>query len=161
MTQHYNVAKRRRRGISGLMQVAMIVGIVVIFAGALFVFANDIFTVHTTNNTLAMQRVHIYDVGGEAYVSANIKNMGNQDVEQVTLRILMDADPGTAELDSFDLALSPSLLKPGMSGSAQSKLAYANGTAVSLASGTEVAAVLEGMSVDGSTISEPAIIRVR
>ena len=105
--------------------------------------------------------MQIYDVGNEAYVSANIKNIGNEDVSQITLKILLDTDPATPDLDSFDLPLSPSLLSPGMSGSAQSKLVYTNGTSIQLQSGGEIAAVLEATSADGGTISESAIIRVK
>ena len=152
---------RKRRGISGIMQVAMIVGIVVIFAGALFVFANDIFTIHTTSNVLAMQKIDIYDVNSEAYVSANVRNLGNQDVDNVMLKVLLDTDESTPVLDSFDLPISPQLLSPGMSGSVQSKITHVNGTSFDLRQGIEVAVVLEGTVADGSTISESGIVRVR
>ena len=158
--KHHNTTKRRR-GISGIMQVAMIMGIVVIFAGALFVFANDIFTIHTTSSILVMQKVNVYDVNNEAYVSANVKNLGNQDVKDITLKVLLDIDESTPALDTFDLVLSPSLLGPGMSGSTQSKITYVNGTSFDLQQGIEIAIVLEGTTADGSTISESGVIRVR
>ena len=156
----YNITKKRR-GISGLMQVAMIVGIVVIFAGALFVFASEIFTVQTTTNSIAMQRAHVYDVDGEAYVSVNVKNVGNNSVENTTLKVLIDTDPDTDDLDAFEIKILPLRLEPGMSGSAYSKITYTDGDPVSVQSGQEIATVLETVSSDGSVVSEPVVIRVR
>ncbi len=51
------ITTRKRRRINGLMQVAMIVGIVIIFAGVLFTFAGDIFDVQTVAGSVSLQKI--------------------------------------------------------------------------------------------------------
>lgn len=152
---------KRRRGISGLMQVAMIVGIVVIFASVLFAFANEIFTVQTTSNSIAMQRVHMYNANGETYVAANVKNTGNHEISGVTLSVLVDTDPDTADIEPFERDITPSVLEPGVAGSVHERLTFANGTAFGLTTGQEAAVVIEATSSDGSLVAESAAVRVR
>jgi len=143
------------------MQVALIVGIVVVFAGVLFTFASEMFTVQTTTNSIALQQVHMYNVNGQTYVSANIKNTGNHDIQNIKLKVLLDTDASTDGLQPFVVSLSPSTLGPGVTGSVNANVLYTNGTAFSLQVGEEAPVVLEAVSPDGSVISEPAAIRIR
>lgn len=143
------------------MQVAMIMGIVVIFAGVLFAFAGDMLSVQTVNNSVAMQRIYLHNAGGETYVSANVKNVGNQDATGAKLRVLLDTDPAAAGMQAFEAPVLPSPLGPGMTGSVHARIEYANGTAFSLRAGEEAAAVLEATAPDGSILAEPATARVR
>ena len=155
------IYNRRRRGISGLLQVAMIVGIVIIFAGILFVFAGEIFTVQTITDSIAMQKIHMQKVGNETFVSANVKNTGNHEITSVSIQVMIDADPDTAGVQPFTTQVSPAPLEPGITGSAYEKLVDSDGDDIALSTGQEVAIVLRATAVDGSSLTEPVSVRVR
>ena len=155
-----NIAKKRR-GISGLMQVAMIVGIVIIFAGVLFSFASDIFDVQTIAGSVSLQKIFVQQVGSEAFVSVNIKNTGNGDITALETQVMVDTDLATAGVQPFTVSLVPSPLTPGTTGSAYEKIVNADGTATSFTAGQEIAIVVRATTADGSQLIEPATVRVR
>lgn len=151
----------KRRGISGLMQVAMIMGIVVIFAGVLVAFASEIFTTYTMSDSIAIQQLYIHNADGATYLSVNVKNTGNHDLQTVALDIMVDIDSTTAGLQPHTTTITPLPLSPGITGSAYEKLEDSGGADLVLPAGKEVALVLKATSVDGSIISEPTTVRVK
>ena len=152
---------KKRRGISGLMQVAMIVGIVIIFAGTLFAFAGDIFDVQTIADSVSLQRVTIHTVGGETFVSASVKNTGNTEITDISVRVMVDINSSTTGIQPFEAELDPSTLNPGMTGSSYAKMVDSNGADITLSTGQEVAVIIEATSTDGSKLTDPVTVRVR
>lgn len=154
-------AKKRRRGISGLMQVAMIVGIVIIFAGVLFSFASDIFDVQTIADSISLQTVTLQSVNSDTYLSANIKNTGNTDVTGLRVQVLVDTDSTTRGVQPFVADILPSPLRPGMTGSVHEIVIDNSGDSITLATGSEVAIMINATTIDGSYLTEPVTVRVR
>ena len=152
---------RKRRGISGLMQVAMIVGIVIIFAGILFAFAADIFDVQTVAGSVSLQKVFVQQVGAESFLSVNIKNTGNSDITTIEARLMIDTDPDTAGIQPFVASITPVPLVPGVTGSAYERIVDTSGDAIQLRTGQEIAVAIDATTSDGSELTEPATVRVR
>ncbi len=151
---------RKRRGVSGLMQVAMIVGIVIIFSGVLFTFAGDIFDVQTVADSISLQKVFVQKVGDETFISVNTKNTGNSDITEIDVRVMVDTNPANG-VQPFTTSISPSPLRPGMTGSAYERLTNSDGTNVDLSTGSEIAVILNATTTDGSMLTEPVTVRVR
>ena len=152
---------RKRRAISGLLQVAMIVGIVIIFAGILFAFAGDIFDAQTTAGSVSLQKILIQGAGADSYLSANVKNTGNSEITALSVKIMLDTDSGTAGMQPFTQDLSPLPLAPGMTASVHALVVDSAGDAMAVTAGTEVAALIEAATAGGSRISEPVTVRAR
>lgn len=153
--------KTKRRAISGLLQVAMIVGIVIIFAGILFAFAGDIFDAQTTAGSVSLQKILIQGAGADSYLSANVKNTGNSEVTALSVKIMLDTDSDTAGMQPFAQQLSPLPLAPGMTASVHALVVDSAGAAMAVTAGTEVAALIEATTAGGSRISEPVTVRAR
>ena len=152
---------KKRRGISGLMQVAMIVGIVIIFAGVLFAFAGDIFDIQTVADSVSLQKIFVQNVGDETYLSVNAKNTGNSEITSLVVVVLADTDTATNGVQPFVTSITPSPLKPGMTGSVYEKLEKADGSNIGFSTGQEIAVVLNATTTEGSQLSEPVTVRVR
>lgn len=151
----------KRRGVSGLMQVAMIVGIVIIFSGVLFAFVGDIFDVQTITDSIALQKITIQHIGAETFVSVNAKNTGNNDVTSLQLQVMTDTDADASGVQPFTVPITPSPLSPGITGSAYAKLVDSAGDNIVLPVGKKIAVVLNATTADGSTLTEPTTVRVR
>ena len=152
---------KKRRAISGLMQVAMIVGIVIIFSGILFTFAGDIFDVQTIADSISLQKITVQKVGDETFVSANIKNTGNTEITDLEVMVMTDTDSTTSGIQPFEVAVNPATLTPGMTGSVYEKIVDSSSTDIVLSSGQEIAVVIGATSTDGSQLTEPVTVRVR
>ena len=152
---------KKRRAISGLMQVAMIVGIVIIFSGILFTFAGDIFDVQTVADSISLQKITVQKVGDETFVSANIKNTGNTEITDLEVMVMTDTDSTTSGIQPFEVAVNPATLTPGMTGSVYEKIVDSSNTDIVLSSGQEIAVVIGATSTDGSQLTEPVTVRVR
>ena len=152
---------KKRRAISGLMQVAMIVGIVIIFSGILFTFAGDIFDVQTIADSISLQKISVQKVGDETFVSANIKNTGNTEITDLQVMVMTDTDSTTSGIQPFEVAVNPATLTPGMTGSVYERIVDSSSTDIVLSSGQEIAVVIGATSTDGSQLTEPVTVRVR
>ena len=152
---------KKRRAISGLMQVAMIVGIVIIFSGILFTFAGDIFDVQTIADSISLQKISVQKVGDETFVSANIKNTGNTEITDLRVMVMTDTDSTTSGIQPFEVAVNPATLTPGMTGSVYERIVDSSSTGIVLSSGQEIAVVIGATSTDGSQLTEPVTVRVR
>lgn len=152
---------KRRRGISGLMQVAMIVGIVIIFSGLMFTFASDIFSVQTISDSLSLQKVFVQSVGQETYVSVNAKNTGNTDISSMEALVMVDTDSSATGVQPFKLDIDPSPLRPGITGSAYAKIVDSSNANIVMSTGAEVIVVLNATTADGSAIVNPVTVRVQ
>ncbi len=156
-----NINARKRLGISGLMQVAMIAGIVLIFSGTLFTFAGDIFDVQTIAGSVSLQKIFVQQVDDETFVLINIKNTGNSDITELEAQLMQDTDSVTPGIQPFIISPSSSPLKPGMSGSAYEKIVDTDGDAISFVSGKEIAVIVNAITADGIKIIEHVTVRVR
>ena len=156
----YNISKKRR-GISGLMQVAMIVGIVIIFAGVLFTFAGDLFDVQTATGAISVQKVFLQKVGSDTFVSVNVKNTGNSDIDSLDVEVMVDTDSVSSGVQPFTKSISPLPLVPGMTGSAYAKIVDSADDSIVFSSGQSVSVVINAETADDSSIIEPATVRVR
>ncbi len=156
-----SITTKKRRGISGLMQVAMIVGIVIIFAGVLFTFAGDIFDVQTVAGSVSLQKILVQKVGSETFVSVNVKNTGNSEITSLEALVMVDTDSAQSGVQPFVLFVKPSTLTPGMTGSAYEKILDTDGDSIPFTSGKSVAVVINATTADGSRLTEPTATRVR
>ena len=143
------------------MQVAMIVGIVIIFAGILFNFAGDIFSVQTVTDSISLQKVFIQNAGDETFISANIKNTGTTNIIDLDVVVLTDTSTSKSGLQPFVTSVSPSPLQPGMTGSVYTKLVDTNGSSIRLPTGQDIAVTINATTIDGSQLSEPVTVRAR
>ena len=143
------------------MQVAMIVGIVIIFAGLLFSFASDIFDIQTTADSISMQRVTIQKAGTESYVAATIKNTGNRVLNELSVNVLLDINANSTGIQPFRLTPSPVPLDPGMSASGYARLVDDASQPIAITHGQEVSVVIDGETADGGTLTESFTVRVQ
>ena len=151
----------RRRGISGLMQVAMIVGIVIIFAGVLFSFAGNIFSVQTVTDSISMQKVLVHKVAGTAFLSANVKNTGTVDIIGLQASVWVETDGNSGNgIQPFTASLRPVPLAPGMTASVYTEITESDGSPISLSSGREVAVIVNATTADNSLLTETVSARV-
>ncbi len=154
-------SSKKRRGISGLMQVAMIIGIVIIFAGILFAFASDIFEIQTTADSISLRKVFVQKVGEEAYLSASIRNVGTSAIDSVSVDVLVDTDTNTTGIQPFVMDVNPSPLEPGVTASGYEKIVDSDGDDIALTYGQDLSIVVRGNTTGGSMLSELSTVRVQ
>ena len=104
----------KRKGISGLIVALIMLGIAVGGGGLVYaVFENQAY-VASIDNTLEIKSMKLVtNTADEPVISATVKNIGDTEINAITLSLNADTDTTTDGIQQFTAVFSPASLKPG------------------------------------------------
>jgi len=151
----------KRRALSQMMGVIILVGITVAIGGVLaYTFIGQTDTL-TQSDSVTPSNVAITKVGAVSYISANIKNTGNTDVNNMEILVEVDTDSATSGVQPFEAVFSPALIQPGQTGTVKAAVIDNAGVDISMTAGSKILVTINGTTANGGSISYPSAIRVR
>ena len=144
-----------------MIAIILLVGITVAMGGVLaYVFIGQTDTL-TQSDSITASNVAIIDVGSTSYVSANVKNTGNADVNGLNIIVQVDTDSGTGGIQPFEANFNPTTIAPGQTATVNTVIVDNASADISMSSGEKYLVVVNGTTVDGGNISYPISVRVR
>jgi len=144
-----------RQAMSGIIVVALIIGVSVALASSLCIFGADWMETMMSVDSIDIQSIAIKNTNTDSYISATVKNSGNSDITSLSI-VVYD---GETKLDSHDF--SPSSIKTGITTSVIGVLTDTDGTKKHpIDSGKTVLVEISATVSNGGKITETRTVRV-
>lgn len=146
---------------SPMIAVIILIGITVAMGGVLaYVFMGQTDTL-TQSDSVTPSSISLIKVGSTSFVSANVKNTGNADVNNLEIIVEVDTNTGSPGIQPFSIDFSPSTIRPGQTATVNAKIVDNVNAVISMTSGIQYLVSVNGTTADGGNISYPTAVRVR
>ncbi len=175
----------KRRALSPILAVMLLLGLTVVGAGTAAVLFSDV-----SDNALSVSAVEIndaraYNTGDQAYMSLGVKNTGTNAAEDLKVSVLLECNGGSGAGSGYETCSTAKLgkglgpggfksedvgtitdLAPGQSASVSGIIQISNGTGtapapVRMSAGEQYVIQVEGRTSSDEVIVQTATVRVR